>query len=37
LASGASAQPINHNVDTTIQMGRVGFNYRFGGPVVARY
>jgi len=31
------AQTFNHSADLVSHIGRVGVNYKFGGPVVARY
>jgi hypothetical protein len=33
----AAAATINHNHRITENIARVGLNYRFGGPVVAKY
>ena len=30
-------QTINHSVSSTVDIVRAGVNWRFGGPVVARY
>ena len=37
-AVGASANnPFTHSFDLKANLARVGFNYRFGGPVVGEY
>jgi outer membrane immunogenic protein len=33
----AAPQTINHSVRSTVDIVRVGLNYRFGGPVVAKF
>jgi outer membrane immunogenic protein len=29
--------PFTHTVDLSAHIARLGLNYRFGGPVIARY
>jgi outer membrane immunogenic protein len=36
-AGGFPAATFTHSVNLTEHIGRVGFNYRWGGPVVAKY
>jgi outer membrane immunogenic protein len=37
VAFGAANNPFTHTIDLKANIVRVGLNYRFGGPVVARY
>ena len=35
--TGVAGSVFSHTADLTAQIGRVGINYKFGGPVVAKY
>ena len=37
FAAPTAPQTINHSVSSTVDIVRAGVNWRFGGPVVARY
>jgi outer membrane immunogenic protein len=37
LAAGSNNNPFTHSFDLKANIARVGLNYRFGGPVVAKY
>jgi len=37
LTGGGQTQPMTHSYDLKANIVRLGINYKFGGPVVARY